>query len=600
MTMIDTEQATENTDRLDTLVPGPVNDGRPVVMDEQAKREVRRAVLSGICVPGYIVPFGSREMPVARGWGSGGLQVTLGIGGPADTVKVIDQGDEEGVNAVNLRRLIVGTLGCGSTADTEASTIVQSRHRIPEEHLGTHQTLVLQVPQSEPLRVVEKSVYECKRRHSEADYAKMWVGLYERLTHTGVMGTGAGHPVMVNDRYLMAPSPIPRWDVPRLHDSEHLTILSHGRDKKIYAVPPHTRVEPLRFEDVPFEVEFQEGVRCAKCGCEETFMVETTSGEFICSDVQWCLKVRAEEADLAMHERLVPRRYYPDPTQRVRARLHEEAELPPVPPAGVAAAGEEWSLKVDNLGMIYRGGRGSQSVVGAENISFDVAPGEALGIIGESGSGKSTVMRSIIGDELGATGDVRIAAVDGGRTNLLGRTAAQRRQLRTNVLSVVYQDTAAGLDLGISAGGNIADALIAAGWRNYHQIRQRAAQLLTRVEVPLDRMDDPVADFSGGMRQRVQIAKALATDPQVLLLDEPTTGLDASVAAGVLDLLRELLAERELAVVVVSHDFSVIRALTDRAVVMRHGRIIETGLTDQLFADPHAPYTQQLVASAQA
>ena len=237
-----TSQGTASS--LESFLPEPVNSGRPVVMDEQAKREVRRAVLSGICVPGYIVPFGSREMPVARGWGSGGLQVTLAIGGADDNVKVIDQGDEEGVNAVNLRRLIVGTLGCEATADTEASTIVQSRHRIPEEHLGAHQTLVLQVPQSEPLRSVEPSVYECKRRHSEADYAKMFVQLYERLTHTGVMGTGAGHPVMVHNRYLMAPSPIPRWDIPRLHQSDQLTILSHGRDKKSGAVPPHTDVMP--------------------------------------------------------------------------------------------------------------------------------------------------------------------------------------------------------------------------------------------------------------------------------------------------------------------------------------------------------------------
>ncbi len=165
-------------------------------------------------------------------------------------------------------------------------------------------------------------------------------------------------------------------------------------------------------------------------------------------------------------------------------------------------------------------------------------------------------------------------------------------------MSVVHQDPALGLDLRISAGGNIADRLTAAGWRSYWDIRQRAAALLDRVEVPLDRMDDVVGTYSGGMRQRVQIAKALASDPEVLLLDEPTTGLDASVAAGVLDLLRELIAERDIAVVVVSHDFGVIRALTDRALVMRAGRVIETGLTDQLFADPHDAYTQRLVAAA--
>ncbi|SEE82414.1 alpha-D-ribose 1-methylphosphonate 5-phosphate C-P-lyase PhnJ [Ruania alba] len=592
--------ATTAAPTLETLVAESGAENRPVVMDEQAKREVRRAVLSGICVPGYIVPFGSREMPVARGWGSGGLQVTLAIGGPDDTVKVIDQGDEEGVNAVNLRRLLVGVLGCSATADTAESTIVQSRHRVPEEHLGNHQTLVLQVPQSEPLRAVERSVYECKRRHAEADYAKMWVALYERLSLTGVMGTGAGHPVLVHGRYLMSPSPIPRWDVPRLHQSDSLTLLSHGRDKKIYAVPPYTDVEPLSFSDVPFEVEHLDGVTCAQCGTAESFMVETRTGEFICSDVQWCLKVRAGEADLDAHERLVPRHYYPDPNTRVRARAKVDPTEHVPPPAGVTAPGQDWSLRVDGLGRIFPGGRGSSEVVAAADVSFDVAPAEALGVIGESGSGKSTVMRCIVGDELDATGSVRIGAVDRGETNLLQLTPSERRALRTHVLSVVYQDPAAGLDLAISAGGNIADALVAAGWRSYHRIRRRAAELLERVEVPLNRIDDVVGQFSGGMRQRVQIAKALATDPQVLLLDEPTTGLDAAVAAGVLDLLRELLAERELAVVVVSHDFAVIDALTDRAVVMRHGRVVESGLTDQLFADPHHPYTQQLVAAARA
>ncbi|MEV0621388.1 alpha-D-ribose 1-methylphosphonate 5-phosphate C-P-lyase PhnJ [Nonomuraea sp. NPDC050404] len=575
------------------------NAGRPVVMDELAKREVRRAVLSGVCVPGYIVPFGSREMPVARGWGSGGLQVTLAIGGPDDTVKVIDQGDEEGVNAVNLRRLIKDTLGCAATADTEESTIVQSRHRVPEEELREDQLLVLQVPQSEPLRAVEKSVHECKRRHAEADYAKMWVKLYEDLAQNGVSNSGAGHPVMVNGRYLMAPSPIPRWDIPRLHDSDHLTILSHGRDKKIYAVPPYTEVEPLTFTDVPFEVEYAEGARCAQCGSADTFMVETSAGDFICSDVQWCLKVRAGRADLGRHRELAPLAYLPDPARRVRARARsEQPDLAPAPARGVTAPGRDWSLKVAGLSKTYPGRRGSSQVRAATDIGFDVAPGEALGVIGESGSGKSTVLRCLIGDEAASSGEVYVGAVGQGRINLLDLTASERRRLRTDTIGVVYQDPAAGLDLRISAGGNIADRLTAAGWRSYHAIRRRATELLERVEVPRHRMDDVAGQFSGGMRQRVQIAKALATDPQVLLLDEPTTGLDASVAAGVLDLLRELLAEREIAVVVVSHDFSVISALTGRAIVMRDGRIVEAGLTDQLFADPHHPYTQQLVAAA--
>ena len=152
----------------------------------------------------------------------------------------------------------------------------------------------------------------------------------------------------------------------------------------------------------------------------------------------------------------------------------------------------------------------------------------------------------------------------------------------------------------MTAGGNIAEALTAAGWRHFGRIRDRAAELLDRTEVPLSRMDDLVGTFSCGMRQRVQLAKALANEPPVILLDEPTTGLDASIAAGVLDLIRNLLEETGVAAVVVSHDFAVIEMLTTRCVVMNHGRIVESGLTDRLLEDPHHPYSQKLVGAARA
>jgi alpha-D-ribose 1-methylphosphonate 5-phosphate C-P lyase len=272
-------------------------------------------------------------------------------------------------------------------------------------------------------------------------------------------------------------------------------------------------------------------------------------------------------------------------------------------------------LRVDSIGKVHGAGGiyavegtgpehgtavspTTRAIVAAWDVSFDVAPGEALGVIGESGSGKSTVLSCIIGDERATAGSVHLATVEGGRTDLLALPDAQRRRLRVDGMAVVHQNAADGLDLRVSAGGNIAERLTAAGWRGYHDIRNRAAELLDRVEVPLSRMDDPVGTFSGGMRQRVQIAKALATEPPVVLLDEPTTGLDASVAAGVLDLLRGLLSERNIAAVVVSHDFSVIESLTDRTIVMHLGRVIERGLTDQLFHDPHQPYTQRLVAAA--
>lgn len=273
----------------------------------------------------------------------------------------------------------------------------------------------------------------------------------------------------------------------------------------------------------------------------------------------------------------------------------------------------DWALKVDGLGRIY-GDPGPESltgtgpdagtsvspltgaVVAAWDVSFAVSPGEALGVVGESGSGKSTVMRCLAGDERPTSGAAYLRDVGDGDVFALGD--AERRRLRISTISVVYQDPAAGLNLGVSAGGNIAEPLIAAGGRNFGRIRARAAELLERVEVPLDRMDDPVRTFSGGMRQRVQIAKALANRPPVLLLDEPTTGLDASVAAGVLDLLRGLLEELGVAAVVVSHDFNVIEMLTRRVMVMQHGRVVEYGLTDQLLEDPQHPYSQRLVAAA--
>ena len=272
-------------------------------------------------------------------------------------------------------------------------------------------------------------------------------------------------------------------------------------------------------------------------------------------------------------------------------------------------------LRVEALGKIYGPGGPADvegtgpefgrsvspstgAVVGCWDVGFEVTAGEALGVIGESGSGKSTVMRCVAGDQTATKGSAHIRTVDGGESDVMGFDPSRRRSLRVDELAVVYQDPSEGLDLHVSAGGNVADRLTAAGWRNFGDIRRRAAELLARTEVPLDRMDDPVSTFSGGMRQRVQLAKALANQPSVLLLDEPTTGLDASVAAGVLDLIRDLLHETGVAAVVVSHDFAVIEMLTRRSLVMHHGRIVEAGLTDQLLEDPQHPYSQRLVGAA--
>ncbi|CAN5716603.1 alpha-D-ribose 1-methylphosphonate 5-phosphate C-P-lyase PhnJ [soil metagenome] len=273
------------------------------ILDEYSKREIRRTVLSAVAVPGYQVPLGSREMPVARGWGSGGLQVTLGVVGADDTVKVIDQGDDAGVNATNLRRLLEGATGVDVTTDSREATVIQSRHRIPEDPLTDGQVLVLQVPVPEPLRGVERDSRELRRVHAEADYARMWVSLYEDKVRNGVITQTTGYPCLVDGRYVIATTPIPRWDIPKLHRAEALTLFGAGREKRIYAVPPHTDVEPLTFEDVAFEVEEAHGAACARCGSGATYLVEVPAapggaGRWVCSDSDRCDRNRQADAEV--------------------------------------------------------------------------------------------------------------------------------------------------------------------------------------------------------------------------------------------------------------------------------------------------------------
>ncbi len=243
-------------------------------IDENTKREIRRKLLKAICIPGYQVPYSSPEMPIARGWGTGGLHVTLAIIGKTDTVKVIDQGSDASVNACNLRDFIQRVTNCATTFDTHAASLIQTRHRIPEEVLTNNQILIFQVPQPEPLRSVERYETKTREMHGEADYAKMWVALYEAYVRFGGIMRGADYPVMVNGRYIMAPSPIPRWDVPNLHQSECLFLFGAGREKRLYAVPPHTDVEPLEFDDVRFSIERFGDIRCSLTGKAGAFMDE--------------------------------------------------------------------------------------------------------------------------------------------------------------------------------------------------------------------------------------------------------------------------------------------------------------------------------------
>jgi len=262
--------------------------------DEGSKREIRRSILKAISVPGYQVPFASREMPIARGWGTGGLQLTLSLVGKDDILKVIDQGCDESVNAVNIKKLVVATTGIPITDKTEEATLIQSRHRIPEKPLTNDQILVLQVPMPEPLRMVEPSERVTKRLHAEKEYSGAYLVLFEDIVRYGHMATGADHPVMVNDRYVMAPSPIPKFDNPKMNQSPALILLGAGREKKIYAVPPYTKVVSLDFDDFPFERESFAGKKCRLCGAENGYLDEienpvTGIAEYQCNDSDWCL-----------------------------------------------------------------------------------------------------------------------------------------------------------------------------------------------------------------------------------------------------------------------------------------------------------------------
>ncbi|GMA60440.1 ATP-binding cassette domain-containing protein [Alicyclobacillus fastidiosus] len=237
------------------------------------------------------------------------------------------------------------------------------------------------------------------------------------------------------------------------------------------------------------------------------------------------------------------------------------------------------------------------SIVACADVDLTVYPGEIVGIIGESGSGKSTLMKCLHFDESATAGNVYLSKMGDGQVNLFDLSLQKKRWICNHLIGIVYQNPIMGLRLDFSSGGNIAEKLIAADWHNVGDIRQRAGYLLKRTEIPLTRMDDLPRNFSGGMQQRVQIAKALANDPPLLLLDEITTGLDVSVQAQILDLIRQLKRTLGITMVVVSHDFGVIRMLTERTLVMKDGRVVEQGLTDQILEDPQHPYTQLLVNS---
>lgn len=237
------------------------------------------------------------------------------------------------------------------------------------------------------------------------------------------------------------------------------------------------------------------------------------------------------------------------------------------------------------------------TVYACNDLSFDVYPGEILGVVGESGSGKSTMMKCLYFDEKVSSGEAYMSCYEDGETNVFQESSQKLRHIRNTILGMVYQNPVLGLKMDFSSVGNIAEKMIAAGDRNVNRMENRSKALLEHVHIPITRMKDEPKKFSGGMQQRVQIAKALSNHPPILLLDEVTTGLDLSVQASVLDLIKTIQQELGISMIVVSHDLAVIRMLADRTIVMLDGKIIEQGLTDQILENPQHAYTQQLVYS---
>jgi len=267
-------------------------------LDEQTKRMIRRAILKAIAIPGYQVPFASREMPMPYGWGTGGVQITAAIIGPDDVLKVIDQGADDTTNAVSIRAFFQKVANVAVTTKTSEATIIQTRHRIPEETLKEGQTLVYQVPIPEPLRYLEPRETETRKMHALEEYGLMHVKLYEDIARNGRIATTYAYPVLVEGRYVMDPSPIPKFDNPKMHQSEALQLFGAGREKRIYAIPPYSDVKSLDFEDHPFEIQKFEKP-CAMCGAHGVYLDEVVLDDkggrmFVCSDTDFCEDRRAD------------------------------------------------------------------------------------------------------------------------------------------------------------------------------------------------------------------------------------------------------------------------------------------------------------------
>ena len=265
-------------------------------LDEQTKRMIRRALLKALAIPGYQVPFASREMPMPYGWGTGGVQVSAATLLPEDRLKVIDQGADDTTNAVSIRKFFEKTAGVATTEKTSDATVIQTRHRIPEVPLREDQILVYQVPIPEPLRFLEPRETETRKMHSLEEYGLMHVKLYEDISQHGTIATSYDYPVEVEGRYVMDPSPIPKFDNPKM-EMAAIQLFGAGREQRIYALPPYCRVKSLDFDDYPFEASKADHC-CDLCGARDSYLDEVIVDDrggrmFVCSDTDYCRQRRA-------------------------------------------------------------------------------------------------------------------------------------------------------------------------------------------------------------------------------------------------------------------------------------------------------------------
>ena len=534
-------------------------------LDEQTKRMIRRALLKAVAIPGHQVPFGSREMPLPYGWGTGGIQVTASVLGADDVLKVIDQGADDTTNAVSIRRFFARTAGVRTTTQTADATLIQTRHRIPEKTLREDQIIVYQVPQPEPLYRLEPSRVETRRMHGLADYGLMHVKLYEDISRFGQISISYDYPVMVNHRHLMSPSPIPAFDNPKMHKMPALQLFGAGREKRIYAIPPWTDVRSLDFDDHPFRA-IRAPHPCGLCGATDSYLDEVVIDDsggrlFVCSDTDHC--ARAPHRGPCRHRG----------------------------PAGGSGMSDATLLSARGLSLSFG------AIRALAEVDVDLWPGEMLAVVGESGSGKTTLLNVLSGRLAPDAGAVWYRDPSGKLHDVHAMPAPALRTLHRSDWGFVHQDPRQNLRMNVTAGGNVGERLMAQGARHYGNIRAQAIDWLTQVEIDADRVDDMPRTFSGGMLQRLQIARTLVTHPSLVFMDEPTGSLDVSVQARLLDLIRTLVSRLKIAVVLVTHDIGVARLLAHRIMVMQRGRVVETGLTDQVLDDPQHPYTQLLVSS---